>query len=452
SGWTVLFRKDLKELYRNKRALALVTLMPLLLFAGIGVLSNLSLTRTPTVVISVNQDVGVGNSVYGTKLTELINAYGQAIDMVLVPANNFSIGKQYVNDGKAALAFFIPQNFSESLNSTTGTTYVEVYYNPSNTKAQVADQIVSTAVAQISSQVTLQRVSSVVKGNASNILNPIQEYVSTEKTGGGGLGTLAGSPYAGMLPALIVLLSVETNLGLIVDSLIGEKERKTLEMLMATPVGRWNIIVGKTGAVLVISLFSAIGTLLGLLIEVSLTFSGLAASITPTNIGLTPFEAAAVIGVLAATVTVTQLLTAAMSAYATNTKEANASIGLVMALPLVTLYPLLFSSLQSLPLLARGFMLLFPFTYSYLLLNSVLIGPVNALDAVYIVVLLAFALTLLWITVRLYGRESVIVGGTRRTRRKKSGPQLPQSSNHLLSGHDSASQAQFREPSVRQDA
>lgn len=419
AGWSILFRKDLKELFRNKRALALVTLMPLVLFAGIGVLSNLSLTRTPTVIAVTNEDSGLGSLNLGRQLVSLVNAYGQAIDMVVVNPPNYTLARDYVNQGKASLAMYIPPNFTRELNSTVGKTFVLVYYNPSDAKAQVTQQIVSTAVNQVASSITLTRVRGLVKNYAGNVLNPITEVVSSERTAGSGLGSLAGSPYAGMLPALIVLLAVETNLGLIVDSLIGEKERKTLEMLMVTPVGRWSIIVGKTAAVLVISLFSAVGTLVGLLVEVSLTFSGLAAGITPTNVQLTPAEAASVIAVLAATVAVTQLLTAALSAYATNTKEANASIGLVMALPLVTLYPLLFASFESLPILARAFMAVMPFTYSYLLLNSVLIGPAGVYDLGYAAILVVYAVVLLWVTVRLYGREAVIVGGWRRVRTAK---------------------------------
>jgi len=79
--------------------------------------------------------------------------------------------------------------------------------------------------------------------------------------------------------------------------------------------------------VLVISLVSAIAILVGIILEVGLTFSGLAQSITPTAIQIKPLQAAALIGILTATVVVTQLITAALSAYATNTKEANASIG-----------------------------------------------------------------------------------------------------------------------------
>ena len=66
-------------------------------------------------------------------------------------------------------------------------------------------------------------------------------------------------------------------------------------MLLVTPISRWGIIVGKTLAVLVISLVSAIAILVGIILEVGLTFSGLAQSITPTAIQIKPLQAAALI-------------------------------------------------------------------------------------------------------------------------------------------------------------
>ncbi len=414
-SWYVVFVKDLKELVRNKKALALVTVMPLLLFGALGVLSNYSLTKTPTVIAVTNQDAGYAGHNYGDQLVSLIMSNGgSSYDLVLLNETSYNQSVQLVRQGSAVLALYIPPDFSEMLNRTEGSTNISVFQNPSNTKSTVVITALDYAVIQLTSQVVHSRLEVVSPGNANKILNPIDEFVAQLQVRGA-FNTTISSPYGGMLPALIVLVSVETNVGLIVDSLIGEKERKTLEMLMVTPASKWEIITGKTLAILMISLVSAVAILVGILLEVSLTFSGLAASITPTSISVNPLEALTLVGILAATVAATQLITAALSAYATNTKEANASIGLVMSLPVVSMYPLLFAGLSSLPIAAQGFMYLLPFTYSYLLLSGVLIGPASVgliLDAL---ALFGYIFLLLWITVRLYGREAVIVGGTRRS-------------------------------------
>jgi ABC-2 type transport system permease protein len=427
-GWYVILRKDLKELVRNKRALALVTIMPLLLFSALGILSNYSLTKTPTVITVVNEDKGYGSVNYGQQAVDLIQQYGSSVDLVMVNESSFPIAQQLVRNGQAVLSVLIPQDFSYLLNQSYGTPNITIYTSSGGTKTQVASQIVDDAFGQISNYIRYHRVQLIAGDNASSILNPItvqyQEFIVKNP-----FNTTISTPYGGILPALIVLLAVETNVGLIVDSLIGEKERKTLEMLMVTPVSRWGIIIGKTLAVLSVSLLSAIAILVGIILDISLTFSGLAASITPQQIRIVPLEGVALVAILAATVAITQLITAAMSAYATNTKEANASIGLVMSLPVVSMYPLLFSSLSSLPPLAQVFMYLLPFTYSYLLLNDTLIGPASLFDVVYILALVAYTLGLFWITVKLYGREAVIVGGTKRTfgfKRRKSASATPE--------------------------
>ena len=417
-GWGVIFIKDLKELVRNRKALALVTVMPLLLFSALGVLSNYSLTKTPTVITFVDKDTGYGSANYGQQLFNNIEAYGQSIDLVVVNESSFQVAKQMVADGQAVMAIFVPENFSYTLNQTFGVANITLFTSPGSTKAQVVNQIVDSALSDISTQVTYARLHKVYGANASKVLNPVTLYVEEYQVKTP-FNTTVSTPYAGILPALIVLVSVETNVGLIIDSLVGEKERRTLEMLLVTPISRWGIIIGKTLAVLVISLVSAIAILVGIILEVGLTFSGLAQSITPTAIQIKPLQAAALIAILTATVVVTQLITAALSAYATNTKEANASIGLVMSLPVLSMYPLLFSSLFSLPHLVQAVMYLLPFTYSYLLLNMALIGPASLFDVVYVFALAGYTLLLLYITVKLYGREAVIVGTTRKIHLRK---------------------------------
>jgi ABC-2 type transport system permease protein len=417
-GWGVIFIKDLKELVRNRKALALVTVMPLLLFSALGVLSNYSLTKTPTVITFVDKDTGYGSANYGQQLFNNIEAYGQSIDLVVVNESSFQVAKQMVADGQAVMAIFVPENFSYTLNQTFGVANLTLFTSPGSTKAQVVNQIVDSALSDISTQVTYARLHRVYGANASKVLNPVTVYVEEYQVKTP-FNTTVSTPYAGILPALIVLVSVETNVGLIIDSLVGEKERRTLEMLLVTPISRWGIIIGKTLAVLVISLVSAIAILVGIILEVGLTFSGLAQSITPTAIQIKPLQAAALIAILTATVVVTQLITAALSAYATNTKEANASIGLVMSLPVLSMYPLLFSSLFSLPHLVQAVMYLLPFTYSYLLLNMALIGPASLFDVVYVFALAGYTLLLLYITVKLYGREAVIVGTTRKIHLRK---------------------------------
>lgn len=411
--------KDLKELVRDRKALALVTVVPLLLFSALGVLSNYSLTKTPTVMVFVDRDLGYGQTDYGVQLYQMIQGGGQSIDLVIVNSSSFEAAQRMVEEGQAVLALLVPENFSYTLNQTFGVANVTIFMNPGSTKAQVVNQLVGYALGKLSSQISLARVENIVGANASRVLYPIvEEVVSyTPRTP---FNTSVSTPYAGILPALIVLVSVETNVGLIIDSLVGEKERRTLEMLLVTPISRWGLILGKTLAILLVSLVSAISILVGIILEVGLTFSGLAQNIVPTTIQIKPLQAAALMAILAATVVVTQLITAALSAYATNTREANASIGLVMSLPVVSMYPLLFSNLFSLPTIVQAVMYLLPFTYSYLLLNTALIGPATPFDLAYVAALAGYIFALLYVTVKLYGRESVIVGTTRRKRRQSA--------------------------------
>lgn len=425
-SWKVVFRKDLVELLRNRKALFMVTILPLLLFSALGVLSNYSLTKTPTVIAVTNEDQGYDGLNYGRYLITYMRAYGSGVDLVVVNETSSQVTSSLVLHGEAQLGLVIPANFTHVLNQTLSVTGVLVFMNQASTKAQVSYGIVDSALSQLQKDIVYARVRELTHTNASSLLNPINVYLiglSTSNFFGGS----SSVPYGGLLPALIVLVSVETNIGLIVDSLVGEKERKTLEMLLVAAPSRRGIIVGKMAALICVSLVSVISTLAGTLLEVGLTFSGLSSSITSSALRITAAGVGVVVLILLGTMLVTQLVTATLSAYATNTKEANAGIAIVMSLPLVSMYPLLFSSLGSLPPIAQGVMYLLPFTYSYLLLYSVLVGPLTVLDLLYALILVAYSALLFAITVKLYGRETVIVGGSGFLSGR---PRLPQSSDH----------------------
>jgi sodium transport system permease protein len=79
---------------------------------------------------------------------------------------------------------------------------------------------------------------------------------------------MIGSPFGGAVPYVIILFCFLGAMYPAIDLGAGEKERGTLETLLTTPVDRFGILVGKFGVIVLIGLFSALVSILGLYIGV----------------------------------------------------------------------------------------------------------------------------------------------------------------------------------------
>ncbi|MCC6015359.1 MAG: ABC transporter permease subunit, partial [Desulfurococcaceae archaeon] len=112
-----------------------------------------------------------------------------------------------------------------------------------------------------------------VEVNAEAVLNPIAVRTLVVTPGGApaGVGEELRA-YLGRLLALSLVFVTTPAASYIADSLVGEKERKTLEKVLATPIGRNTFILGKVVAASIVGLIggssSAVGGLLLYLLPV----------------------------------------------------------------------------------------------------------------------------------------------------------------------------------------
>ncbi len=75
---------------------------------------------------------------------------------------------------------------------------------------------------------------------------------------------LSGSPFASMLPYLLILWAFTGGSSVITDLIPGEKERKTLETILLAPIPRSSIFWGKFLSLFTLCLTSGLMTLVGL--------------------------------------------------------------------------------------------------------------------------------------------------------------------------------------------
>jgi sodium transport system permease protein len=207
-----------------------------------------------------------------------------------------------------------------------------------------------------------------------------------------------------MLPYLLLLLAFVGGMQLAIDATAGERERQSLEPLLATPASREAIIGGKILATAAFAMLSVLVTLL----MYRAAFALLPADRIDTSLAV-PIDA---LGRLLLVVLPVVLLGAtvltALAAFARSHREAQGYLPLLIFLPMLpTLY------LMVAPVKTQPWMLAVPFLGQNQLILRILRGePITALEwAINLGAGLVLVALVWWLAARLYHREQLAASG-----------------------------------------
>jgi sodium transport system permease protein len=257
----IVFKKELREILRDRRTLIAIALAALATPVVLFVISQVSAkTATQTYTIGYSGDIPTG-------LDILFAATGLKLERVDDPA---AAAKHEVDLGVVFTA-----------------TGVDEYYDPTRQSAQVADVRLQTVLSRYDAAkiaATLQQ-----KGVDPSVLNPLPVAVHPLSSP----TQAAGNSFLSFfLPYILITMSLTGGLSAALDSSAGERERRTLESLLLTPARRSNVLIGKILAVSLISLTAALAAIVSMLVALSqIQFGGdrggaLHVSLTPLATGV----------------------------------------------------------------------------------------------------------------------------------------------------------------------
>ena len=239
SAIRIVLKKELLEILRDRRTLIAIALATLATPAVLFVISQVSAkTATQAYTIGYSGQIPAG-------LDVLFNATGLKLEQVDDPAQ---AAKQQVDLGV--------------LFTTSG---VEEYYDPTRQSAQIAD----VRLPEVLSQYDAARIAATLQQRGidpSSVLNPLplnQHPLSSPIKAAG------NSFLSFFLPYILITMSLTGGLSAALDTSAGERERRTLESLLLTPVPRGQVLVGKILAVSLISLTAALAAIASMLIALS---------------------------------------------------------------------------------------------------------------------------------------------------------------------------------------
>ncbi len=385
-----VFAKEVVDNIRDRRTLASALLMgPLfgpILFAFV---INLSIERSLSDV-DKTLPVPVLGAAHAPNLVRYLESHN--IEIVAAPENREAAFAS-VKTGAHDLVVVIPEAFGEQM-AAAMPAKVELISDQANTTADRDSRRVRRALYAYNQELATIRLAA--RGVSPFVLRPLNIDDIDVSTPSGRSGILLG-----MMSYFFIFAMLMGGMYLAIDTTAGERERGSLEPLLALPVTRDKLILGK---IIATCLFMALSLMLSLgSFFIALKFMPLEQLGMTPNFG--PDVVVAAFFLLAPFILLGASVMTLVASFTKSYKEAQTWLSVVLLAPTL---PILVVSLLTLrPRLE--FMFIPSLSQHLLLIDMVKNEPINVTHVVISVVsTLIFGGLLTWLCARLYRREGLL--------------------------------------------
>jgi sodium transport system permease protein len=382
----IVARKELIDLFRDRRTVMLgLLLMPVLFPALILGTSSMAEKRTRTQLESTLQLPVIGAQ-HAPNLVQYLNS--QNIEAQPAPQDPDADVRAQTYDA----VLRIPEDFAEHWRDSRSAR-VELIYDSSRRDSQIPVARIRGAIERYSRTLGVLRI--MERGVSPEVGQPVrvaQRDVATPESKRGML--------LAFLPYLLILSGFLGGAYLVIDVTAGERERQSLEPLLATPASRASIMSGKILAGII---FGMIGLLL-ILAAFKISFSVAPGPMRLINLSL-PIMLQLMSVLLPMVLIGTTLLTL-IAASVRSVKEAQSYMSILMLAPMVPTIILMVNPVKN-----QLWMFTVPFLAQNQMIMKVLRQEVSsALEwATYFGAGLGLGLLLWLIAARLYHREKLAI-------------------------------------------
>jgi sodium transport system permease protein len=309
-------RKELRDMFRDKRVRSAAFIMPIVLIFGfmtlLGFVFGQLGKKENTKVHVVNNQGPVAELLKSAKFQ-------------IVEVDSVEQGKKMISDGQARLLLVLPE-------ATSGQALIDAYIDPKQQTGTIAFSVVQGVLSEANKRhlATTLASAGIPETAAENLKLTRHEIVVGEKGG-------ASDMLVGLLPYMIVIWAFYGGMGIASDLVAGEKDKNTLETLLISPVRRTDIVLGKFLALAVVCLMSSMSSLLGLVLLAVIKIPG-ASDMFKDGLGVTPLAVGLIVVLMLPLVALFASLLVGVSSFAKNSREAQtylAQLSFVVVMPAV---------------------------------------------------------------------------------------------------------------------
>ena len=379
--------KELRDIGRDRRTLGLTLLMgPLLiplLVVGMGMLAE----KKARTQIEKELEVPTIGIERAPNLVAFLATQG--IRAVPAPDNL----EQSVRDQKVDVGLYISETYAEDWRAGRPA-LVEVVVDSTQRESQIPSKRVRAALSAYGGQVgALRLLARGMDASVAQALNPGTRDVATVEARRGVLLSM-------LLPYFLIITAFLGGAALVLDATAGERERQSLEPLLATPAGRGAIVSGKIAAACILGVVSLLLSLLAIKLSAQLA-SGVARQMDVSMLSI-----ARMLFVLLPMLLIGTSLLTLLAAAAKSLKEAQSHMSWLMLLPMIPTIVLMVN-----PVKTQAWQFAVPFlAQNQMLLRVIRSEPVNAQEwGIYLGCSVGLAV-LLWIgAVMRYRQEKLAI-------------------------------------------
>lgn len=220
-----------------------------------------------------------------------------------------------------------------------------------------------------------------------------------------------------LMPMLIMIII--TMIGsMIISSMGNEKENKTLETLLTLPVKRTTIVSGKLIGSALAGLAFGMVYMLGMYFYMNSVMGSGTLSLDNPGLTLTLIDWTIVAAMIFLAIMSALGICMILGAFVKNAKAAQTLTLPISVLAMIPMFVTMFIDFNSLPAVFQIALFMIPFSHPMMVMNNLMLGNTFMIWA-GLGYLVAFALLMIYITVRIYNSDILLTGFIRNNDKKK---------------------------------
>jgi sodium transport system permease protein len=321
--WRVVLRKELREMFRDRRTVFTVIISPLIITPGLfGILGGV-IQGQATQAKAESYRIGIVTSAQSPSISRAL----AAIPYLEVAPVTQSEAEAQIRSRRLRAALILPADTETRLREQR-TVDIRFLVDEGNDKSLAAEQRVREGLDAAGTQLVNARLQA--RSLPTELVAPFN--ITREPVHGG--GTSAMFMLSTILPYVLAMSCISGGLYAANDLVAGEKERGTLETLLVSPVSRRELVMGKFLAVATMCLVSSFLSVVGLMLPFALPIKAFE-WVAKGGLHLNAVSVVAILLVQLPLAVLFAGLLLALSTFARNQKEAQTYIGPLMLLVVV---------------------------------------------------------------------------------------------------------------------
>jgi sodium transport system permease protein len=388
----VVYRKELIDSLRDRRALISMIVVPLvvmpLLMIGLGGL-GVKLAERARVEVLTAMVIG------GEHAPELVAAIEKIETIRLTPAS--SDFRQQIADKEVQVVLRVPEDFAGRL-ETLEPAELTIFTYEGEARSAMAAARLESFLRGLRARVVQERLEA--EGLPGTLVEPFavrRENVAPPER-------VTGALIGGLLPYVLIMMCIAGAIYPAMDLTAGEKERGTMETLLSSPVSRLTLVLGKFLVVFTFSVATAFFALSALGGTFWLAVYGLQATGALVELAISPLAIAGFFLLLLPMAALFSALLLAISLFARTFREAQTYVSPLMIVALLPAaialmpgveftLPLAFVPVLNISLIGRDIL---SGLYDWVAIGTILVSSS------------LYAGLALWAAVRLFQQEAVV--------------------------------------------